>query len=303
MNRFVVVLAVAGLAGCKAPAGGEGGKAAAAGSHPACAGARVDLTKLSGDWVAASSIPQPDGTFAGNQYRLRFMPAAADGTVKAHMAWRLDSRPFAGTISTTALGQKMVLVEDMSAETIDLLKKANNQDPNLPMRASIHVEPAETGCVLAITDNFQTFLGDKVIEKTSAIGTLKLVPAKADEVLSFVRCEVQKGVTFDGKAADDNGRPVQLKPGTPVKVGAIAARNALPAECSNFTADVFVDGVRVQEKVPSTMVKEENVDAVKWETETALKVGPIHGVELHAYADCGQERKLVASACNVAYAQ
>lgn len=303
MNRFVVAAVVLGLVGCKTEGGMKGGKSAAAGAHPACAGARVDLAKLSGDWVAASSIPQPDGTFGGNQYRLRFMPAAADGTVKANMAWRLDSRPFSGAISSNALGQRLVLVEDMSPETIDQLKKANNQDPNLPMRASIHVEPAETGCMLAITDNFQTFLGDKVIEKTSAIGTLKLVPAKGGETLSFVRCEVQKGVTFDGKAADENGRPVQLVPGTPVKMGAIAAKSAFPPECANFTADLYVDGVRVQEKVASTMVKEEGVDAVKWETEAALPKGPIHGVELHAWADCGAERKLVASACNVAYAQ
>ena len=44
------------------------------------------------------------------------------------------------------------------------------------------------------------------------------------------------------------------------------------------------------------------VPSIIWEHSLALPAGAMHGVELHAYASCG-DRKLVASACNLASAQ
>lgn len=298
----VALFLLVSLAACK-QGGGAGAKSegAASGANPACTGARVDLTKLSGDWIGSSTIKQPEGSYSGDQYRIRFHGVDATGKAKAAMAWRLDSRPFTGEISKNALGQKLVLLEEMSDEVITQLKASGNQDPNLPMRAAIHIAPAEKGCVLEVTDNFQTFLGDKVIEKTSPIGTLKLVPAPAGPVYSFVRCDVQRGISFDGKT-DEGGRPVVLKAGAPTKVRAVAAKNAFPEGCDTFEGDVFVDGIRVAEKLPATIGEEDKVPAVIWEKELSIQAGSLRGVELHAYAACG-DRKLVASACNLVQAQ
>ncbi len=306
---FAVVLVLVSVAGCK-PGAKQGQNAS---GNPACASGRVDLTKISGDWIASSTINDGSGSYTGDQYRVRF-ESVANGEVKARMAWRLDSRPFDGKIETTSLGQTLNLLETMSEDTINQLKKAGNQDPNLPMRASIQIAPSETGCQLDVTDNFQTFLGEKVIEKTSPIGTLKLVPAPSGPIYSFVRCEVQRGIFFDGKA-DEGGRPVVLTANKPTQIRAVAAKewlkDAVPAGCESFDADVFVDGKRVAEKVPGKMGEEPGEDdkgkpikvpSIIWEHPLALAAGPMHGVELHAYASCG-ERKLVASACNLASAQ
>lgn len=299
----VAFLLLLSLAACKqgGSAGGTKSEGAASGGNPACAGARVDLTKLSGDWIASATIKQPEGTYSGDQYRIRFHEVDASGKAKASMAWRLDSRPFTGEITKNALGQKLVLLEEMTDEVIAQLKASGNQDPNLAMRAAIHIAPAEKGCVLEVTDNFQSFLGDKTIEKTSPIGSLKLVPAPAGTVYSFVRCDVQRGITFDGKS-DEGGRPVVLKAGAPTKVRAVAAKNAFPEGCDTFEGDVFVDGIRVAEKLPATIGEEDKVPAVIWEKELSIEAGSMRGVELHAYAACG-DRKLVASACNLVQAQ
>ncbi len=293
--RVAVVLAMAAAA-CSRPAG-SGAGAPAGGGHPACAGGTVDLQKLSGDWIASQPVVQPEGVFAPNQYRIRFETPAADGTVKAALAWRLDSRPFSGSITKNALGAELALLEEMAPEVIEQLKKANNQDPNLPMRAAVRISPAETGCVLSVVDNFQTFVGEKVIEKTSPIGTLKLVPAPATPVLSFTRCTGMKAVYFDGKA-DDDGGPVTIAAGKAVPVKAEGDPALIPAGCTP-SADLYVDGGRVAEKIAGAKDK----DAIAYTGEVILAAGPPHGVEIHVFADCGEERKFVASACNIAFAE
>jgi hypothetical protein len=295
MKRIIALFLAAGVVmGCKPRAGASG----PSGANAACTGQKVDLSKITGDWMVSGPIGQPEGNFAGTQYRLRFAgPPAADGTVKAILAWRLDSRPFTGTLTTNAMGGSIDMLEDMTPETIDSLKKANNQDPHLPMRASIRVEPEETGCGIQVTDNAQTFVGDKVIEN-SMLGLLHLVPMKSAAEMSFVRCDVQRGVYFDGKA-DDGGRPVTVTPGKTIAIKSEADRAAFPKECTAFDADVFVDGSRVTAKLPG---KADDKEVVFESTITAPSGAP-HGVELHAYAECGTERKLVASACNLLLTQ
>src|SRR5450631_309459 len=94
-NRLCVAASLAlALTACKPSAGGSG----STGSGPAaCASGHLDLAKLSGDWIVSSTIEQPDGKVAGSQYRIRFEnPPLADGTIKARLAWRLDSRPYTG---------------------------------------------------------------------------------------------------------------------------------------------------------------------------------------------------------------
>src|SRR5688572_28332521 len=148
--KKIGLLALVLAAGCN-PGAKEGTKASGSG---ACAGGKVDLTKATGDWIANGNINDGTGSYTGDRYRIRIESVAPDGIVKARMAWRLDSRPFSGKIETTSLGQSLNLLEDMSDATIAELKNSGNQDPNLPMRASIQIAPAETGCVLEIVDNF-----------------------------------------------------------------------------------------------------------------------------------------------------
>src|SRR2546423_8925307 len=105
MKRIVASLvATAAIAGCKP--GGPAGPAKGSGANAACANAKIDLSKLTGDWMVGGTIAQPEGNFPGSQYRLRFTaPAGADGgTVKAILAWRLDSRPFTGTYKSNGMG-------------------------------------------------------------------------------------------------------------------------------------------------------------------------------------------------------
>ncbi|MGH7125545.1 MAG: hypothetical protein ACREFI_14310, partial [Stellaceae bacterium] len=121
--RLASILAVAALAvaGCNKTTGGSA-KTGSSSTNGACASGKVDLTKLSGDWIANSAIAQPDGNIPGSQYRIRFAgPPAADGSVKAQMAWRLDARPFSGKLTPKQLGGSIDLLEDMTDETVTQL--------------------------------------------------------------------------------------------------------------------------------------------------------------------------------------
>lgn len=300
MNSFLVVAAALSFAGCKSsPTGGSGTASAA----DACVNGKVDLSKISGDWMATAPLDDFDGKVPGNQYRLRFTQPAADGTVKAMMAWRMDSRPFTGKLEKNALGYKISLLEDMSEDVIKQLKAQNNQDPSLRMRASLLVTAAETGCQLEVLDNYQSFVGEKVIENT-AMGTVKLAAYTGSAPLSFTRCTASRTVWMDGKADDASGRPlVNVTADKPFKARSVVEMTQMPKECTSSVAEVFVDGERVKEKVPGTPVKEDGVDSVAFETELSVKQGVAHPVELHIYGtECGEakEKRFVASLCNFA---
>lgn len=295
----IAASALLALAGCKSsskapgtPSGGD-----------ACVDGKVDLSKISGDWIATGTLDDFDGKVPGNQYRLRFTPPAADGTVKAMMAWRMDSRPFTGKLEKNALGYKINLLEDMSDEVIAQLKAQNNQDPGVRMRASLLVTAADSGCQLDVLDNYQSFVGEKVIENT-AMGSVKLVPHKGTAALSFTRCTASRTVWMDGKADDASGRPlVNVTADKPFKARSVVEASQMPKECTSSYAEAYVDGARVKEKVPGVAVKEDGVDSVAFETELSVKQGVAHPVELHIYgADCGEkkETKFVASLCNFA---
>lgn len=304
------------LAGC--PSSGGGGTAGADGkggttsSGAACSNGVVDLTKLSGDWVATAPLDDFDGKVPGNQYRLRFVAPAADGTVKAQMAWRMDTRPFTGKLEKNALGYKIKLIEDMSEDVIKALREKNNQDPNVRMRAALEIAAAEKDCILELNDNYQSFLGEKTIEKTS-MGSLKLSAYKGAAPMSFVRCDAAKTIYFDGKAEDEEGRPrVNVVADKMVTIRSTADPKQLPQGCV-FTGDVYVDGMLAKDKVPSTLGKEKGldakgkeaeIDALVFETQIAIPQGPTHPVELHIWSECGaenaKERKIVASLCNFA---
>ena len=264
---------------------------------------KVDLSKISGDWTATAPLDDFDGKVPGSQYRLRFEPPAADGTVKAMMAWRMDSRPFTGKLEKNALGYKINLLEDMSEDVIKQLKAQNNQDPSLRMRASLLVTAADSGCQLEVLDNYQSFVGEKVIENT-ALGTVKLAAHKGTAPLSFTRCTASRTVWMDGKADDASGRPlVNVTADKPFKARSVVQVTQMPKECTGSMAEVFVDGELVKEKVPGVAVKEDGVDSVAFETELAVKQGVAHPVELHIYGtECGdtKEKKFVASLCNFA---
>lgn len=296
------------LAACKS---GSSGTAASGSSGVAsCSGGVVDLSKISGDWVATGLLDDYDGKIPGNQYRLRFSPPAADGTVKAQMAWRMDTRPFTGTLSKNALGYKIKLLEDMSEDVIKQLREQNNQDPNVRMRAALEITAAEKDCLLEVNDNYQSFMGDKTIEKTS-MGTLKMTAFKGAKPMSFVRCDALKTIYFDGKAEDEQGRPrVNVVADKPVTIRSTADPKQLPQGCT-FSSDVYVDGVLSKEKIAATMGKEKGVDekgkeaeidAIIFETQITVPQGPTHPVELHIWGECGEakEKKLVASLCNFA---
>src|SRR5579859_6252236 len=97
MSRIgILVVALFGLLACTKTASGP-----AAGVNPACAAGKLDLSKVSGDWISGAPIKDTDGkVYPPNQYRIRFLAApGADGSVKAILAWRLDSRPFSGTLT------------------------------------------------------------------------------------------------------------------------------------------------------------------------------------------------------------
>ena len=292
-KSLFVLLSVAALAGCN-----KKGGAATAGPG-GCGGDKVDLTKISGDWVVKDSFQDQGGLYPGDQYRIHFAgPPAADGTLKANLAFRVDSRPYVGKLSQNGLGATIDLLEDMTPDTIDQLKKANNQDPHLPMRSVVHVSPGDEACTLDVTDDYQSYVGDKVVEN-SQLGLLHMVPAESGKVYSFVRCEGQKGVWFNGKAQDDNGQPLKLATHTPIPITAEAARDVFPkdAACTAFDADVYVDGVRTAEKIPGKA----DDKSVSYQGTVSLQASmPFHSVELHAFAECGAERKFVVSACNLA---
>lgn len=295
---FVALSALLFLAGCKSSTSGGSDSAEAV-----CVNGKADLSKISGDWIATAPLDDFDGKVPGNQYRLRFSPPEADGTVKALMAWRMDSRPFTGKLEKNALGYKINLLEDMSEDVIKQLKAQNNQDPSLRMRASLLVTAAETGCQLEVLDNFQSFVGDKVIENT-ALGSLKMTAYKGTAPLSFIRCTASRTVWMDGKADDASGRPlVNVTADKPFKARSVVESTQMPKECAASHAEVYVDGARVHEKVPGVAVKEDGIDSVAFETELTVKQGTAHPVELHIYgADCGEskETKFVASLCNFA---
>lgn len=292
------------LAGCK----GGGGSATEGGatSGAACNNGVVDLSKISGDWVATAPLDDYDGKIPGNQYRIRFLaPPAADGSVKAMMAWRLDSRPFSGTLSKNALGYKIKLLEDLAPDVEKKLREANNQDPNVRMRAALELAAAEKDCLLEVNDNYQSFLGDKTIEKT-AMGSLKLTPSKASAPWSFVRCEQLGGVEIDGKTE----KKVDVAADKTFPIRAVADPKMLPQGC-DFSSEVFVDGARVNEKVPGVLGKEPGkdekgkdieIDALIFKSEIKVSQGPTHPVEMHIYGECGEkkERKLVTSVCSFA---
>ena len=314
MIRRITLLALAlvlPLSACKS----GGGNTAAGGttggaSGVACSGGVLDLSKISGDWVATGMLDDYDGKVPGNQYRLRFSPPAADGTIKAQMAWRMDTRPFSGKLDKNALGYKIKLIEDMSEDVIKQLREQNNQDPNVRMRAALEITAAEKDCLLEVNDNYQSFLGDKTIEKTS-MGTLKLAAYKGASPMSFVRCDALKTIYFDGKAEDEQGRPrVNVVADKAVTIRSTADPKQLPQGCT-FTGDVYVDGTLSKEKVPGTLGKEKGVDAkgkeaeidaVIFESQITVPQGPTHPVELHIWGECGEakERKIVASLCNFA---
>ncbi len=206
-TRILSLIALSSLlAGCPSSGGGKGGGNGAS-SGAACTGGKVDLSKVSGDWVATAPLDDRDGKVPGDQYRVRFVSApGADGKFKALMAWRMDTRPFNGELTTNALGQKIRLEEDLPAEVIAQLRAQNNQDPNIPMRAVLEITPAEKDCALDVNDNFQSFMGEKTIEKT-AMGALKLTAYKGSAPMSFVRCDAPKTIYFNGKAENEQGLP------------------------------------------------------------------------------------------------
>lgn len=301
------------LAGC--PSSGTstgGGGSSATSSGAACSNGQVDLTKLAGDWIATAPLDDFDGKVPGSQYRLRFAAPMADGTVKALMAWRMDTRPFTGKLEKNALGYKIKLIEDMNEEVIKQLREQNNQDPNVRMRAALEINAAEKDCLLELNDNYQSFLGEKTIEKTS-MGSMKLQAFKGASPMSFVRCDAAKTIYFDGKAEDDQGRPrVNVVADKLVTIRSTADPKQLPQGCV-FTGEVYVDGMLAKEKVPSTLGKEKGVDAkgkeaeidaVIFETQITVPQGATHPVELHIWGECGaenaKEKKLVASLCNFA---
>lgn len=310
MIRKISLLALAlslPLAGCKGGGGGDGtGKTDGASGSAACNGGVVDLSKISGDWVATAPLDDYDGKIPGNQYRIRFTaPPAADGTVKALMAWRLDSRPFTGTLTKNALGYKIKLIEDLSPDVEKQLRAANNQDPNVRMRAALEISAAEKDCLLEVNDNYQSFLGDKTIEKTG-MGSLKMAASKETKAFSFVRCETLGGVEIDGKTE----KKVSIAADKPTPIRAVADAKMLPQGCS-FDADVFVDGVLAKEKVEGVAGKEPGeddkgkkieVDSIIWKSDITVSQGPTHPVEMHIYGNCGEskERKLVTSVCSFA---
>ena len=302
------------LAGC--PSSGGGGSTGAGGgatsSGASCANGQVDLSKLSGDWIASAPLDDFDGKVPGSQYRLRFTAPATDGTVKAQMAWRMDTRPFTGKPEKNALGYKIKLIEDMSEEVIKQLRDQNNQDPNVRMRAALEITAAEKDCQLDLNDNYQSFLGEKTIEKTS-MGSMKLQAYKGAAPMSFVRCDAAKTIYFDGKAEDEQGRPrVNVVADKMVTIRSTADPKQLPQGCA-FTGEVYVDGNLAKSAVPGTLGKEKGVDAkgkpaeidaVIFETQITIPQGATHPVELHIWGECGaenaKEKKLVASLCNFA---
>lgn len=293
---FTLGVAMISLVGCKTAGTGAGAGGGASSANAACTGGKVDLSKVTGDWIANAAIAQPEGKYPGSQYRVRFASApAADGTLKATLAWRIDSRPYTGKYLPNALGGTLELLEDMTPETVTQLRK--NQDPNQPMRSVVTITPEETGCVLFVSDETITYVGDKDIRKTM-LGSLKLAPAAAGAQYSFIRCTAPKTVYFDGKA-DEGGAPVHLAAGKTVMAKVTREKKDLP-ECP-YSADVFVDGLQVASKVAGNVGKEDNVDAVTWTTQVTVQNGaPAHGVEFQTYADCTDGRKLIASSCNQA---
>jgi hypothetical protein len=322
MNKHVLAISTFSLiafSACKPSGGSSAGNANSVGGA-ACAGAKFDLSKISGDWIVSSPIDQPEGRYPGSQYRIRFDgPPAADGTVKAHLAFRMDTRPYTGKYVSTALGGSISLLEDMSDATVASLR--GNKDPHQPMRSAVNLSPDEVGCVLDASDETITYLGDKDLRNT-LLGPLKLVPAPAGAQYSFVRCTAPKSVYFDGKA-DEGGSPVHLTPGKAVMAKVTREKKDLPA-CP-YSADVFVDGVQVASKVAGTVgmvaaeatppppppkgkkaaepAKPESVEAVTWQNPVTVQAGPPHGVEFQTWADCTDGRKLIASACNLALTQ
>lgn len=293
MNRSVAVAASVLFLAAACHKNQNGGASSASSVNAACASGTVDLSKVSGTWVANANIPQPEGSFRGDQYRIHFDgPPGADGKLKATLAFRMDSRTYTGTYTPTKLGGVIDLVEDMSDDTVAQLRK--NQDPNQPMRSAVKLSPEESGCTLFASDETIIYVGDKDLRKPM-LGPLKLVPAKADTQYSFLRCTEPRAVYFDGKA-EDNGQPVRVAPGKNVKVTVTGPHKDQP-DCP-YSADIYLDGVLAQAKAPGKVATVDGVDAITWEGQITPLSGPPHGVEVHAYADCTDGRKLIAAACN-----
>ena len=102
------------------------------------------------------------------------------------------------------------------------------------MRAVLEITPAEKDCQLDVNDNYQSFMGEKTIERT-AMGALKLQQYKGTTPLSFVRCDAPKTIYFNGRAENEQGLPrVNVAAGQPVTIRSSAAAELLPKECSTF---------------------------------------------------------------------
>src|SRR5580765_2588759 len=108
MIRRMISLSVVALALAACKSSGGGGAVSAS----ACVNGKIDLTKVTGDWIGSASFREPEGVYTGDQYRIRFDgPPAADGTLKAKLAFRLDIRSYTGKYYANAQGGVIDLTE------------------------------------------------------------------------------------------------------------------------------------------------------------------------------------------------
>lgn len=308
------------VAGC----GGGGSEGAKNAKLPPC---DIDVDRISGDWVAVKgtgSSAQADkftrvhfaeeggkkvAYFTGgkifpdnpatNKWKYEFVEKAADGTLHFQRAL-----PF---------------IQGKDAKRVERLKK-DNREKARKFESRLVVKKEPRMCVLEIAEKNRSYVKGVAEDEPGQTGERQYTKIK--EELSHVHCaDTARLIPYD-KAEVDVAKDQPLDPNTGVIEQAkvffhwspktaeglegealtksLLESGAKATEGCTYDFEMWMRDVRVlsAQKIPVTP-KEDGTLPWIWETNFEKSSADGIFVEMHRYATCGGERKLLTNACNV----
>ncbi len=306
---------------------GAGGPKKANSNLPPC---DISVDTLSGDWVSfkgtGSAVVTDKFTRAwfgeeGGKKKVVFTPGKISGENPATNKMTYE---FAEKTKEGVVVFYRNLIGNRTPERIERMKKDNRKEElKFESRLEVSVEPRM--CVLQISEKVRTYVKGQPQDGAGAAGDKTYGRPKAGTELSHVHCTEPQGILpfAKGEVDFEKDQALDLKAG--VFAGskvwfhyAPIAYDELPKdeqikkweevgakakEGCTYDFEIWTRDERVltAQKLPVTPKAETGI--LPWIWETAFDKSAVAGVfvEMHRYATCGGERKLLSNACTVVW--
>lgn len=302
--------------------GGEGGEKKKKANLPPC---DIDVEKLDGDWVSvkgtgsqavADKFTRVHFAEEGGKKVLYFTGGRIFPDNPATNKWKYD---FIEKDKDGALHFMRGLIQGKTPERIERLKK-DNRDKAKRFESRLVIKKEPRMCVLEIAERNRSYVKGEAVDEPGQTGERQY--SKVKEELSHVHCQDTARLIPYDKATVDFAKDQPLDPNTGVieqakvffhwspmlpeglagddlnkKLLEIGAR---ATDGCTYDFEMWMRDVRVlsAQKVAVTPGAD---GVVPWIWETAFEKSSADGifVEMHRYATCNGERKLLTNACNV----